>query len=53
MARNWPYIKQCLQELQELLNEASKVDIRNTSDIYYYEVMVQVAVEELEYELKL
>jgi hypothetical protein len=53
VARNWPYIKQCLQELQELLNEASKVDMRNTPDVYYYEVMVQVAMEELEYELKL
>jgi len=42
-----------LEELQELLDEAKKVDIRNTSDVYYYEVMVQVAVEELEYELKL
>lgn len=53
MARNWPYIKQCLQELQELLEEAGKIDISNTRDIYYYEVMVQIAVEELEYELKM
>ena len=53
MARNWPYIKQCLQELQELLDEAKKVDSHNTSDVYYYDVMLQVAIEELEYELKL
>lgn len=53
MARNWAYIKQCLQELEELLYEASKVDMRNTSDVYYYDAMVQVAIEELEYELKL
>ena len=53
MARDWAYIKQCLKELQELLNEAKKVDIRNTRDIYYYEVMVQIAVEELEYEIRL
>lgn len=53
MARDWPYIKQCLQELQELLDEASKVDIRNTQDIYYYELMIQITIEDLEYEFKL
>lgn len=52
MARDWPYINQCLQELQELLDEVRKIDVSNTRDIYYYELMIQIALEELEYELK-
>jgi len=52
VARNWPYINQCLQELKELLNELRGVDIKNTRDIYYYEFMIQIALEDLEYEIK-
>lgn len=52
MARDWAYIKQCLGELQELLDELKGVDIKNTRDIYYYEFMIQIALEDLEYEIK-
>lgn len=52
MARDWPYIKQCFEEIQQLIKEAKKIDINNKYDVYYYEFMLQMALEDLEYEIK-
>ncbi len=52
MARDWAYINKCLEELKQLFYEASKIDIRNTTDVYYYEFMIKIAIEDIENEVK-
>jgi hypothetical protein len=52
VAKDWLYIEQCIKELAELLEEASRIDLSNTRDVYYYEIMTQIALEELEFEIR-
>lgn len=52
MEKDWAYIDQCKLELLELIDEIQALGKQDIRDLHYYNYMLKLAIEDLEFELR-